>query len=103
MAQKYTHLNHAERKHIGLLRRQKKSLAEIARIMGRHVSTISRELRLRPKRYGYYDSQLSQAHAVRQRKKPRKPQKILGKVEDIVKAWLKESMVSRANSRTIQP
>lgn len=89
MAQKYTHLSYEERKRIGALRVQRKSISEIARILGRNKSTISRELQ-RPKHHGAYDSQRSEAHANRLKRKPRRPRKIVGEVEEVVKQGLKD-------------
>lgn len=89
MAQKYTHLLYEERKRIGVLRVQRKSLSEIARILGRNKSTIYRKLQ-RPKHHGVYDSQRSNAHANRLRKKNRRPRKIVGKVEEVVKQGLEK-------------
>ena len=41
---KYHHLSHEERDHLAVLRSQGKTLREIARILGRSIGTLSREL-----------------------------------------------------------
>lgn len=101
MAQKkYKHLTYEERKLLGNLRIRKKSVKEIAEILGRATSTIYRELR-RPSHNGVYDSQRSHAHAMRQRRIPRKPLKIVDDLEIFVKEcleklWSPEQIANRA-------
>ncbi|WP_345258905.1 helix-turn-helix domain-containing protein, partial [Marinicella pacifica] len=53
MNRSYTHLSSEERYHISVLRKTKISLSEIARILGRNKSTISRELERNTGKRGY--------------------------------------------------
>ena len=50
----YNHLTQEERYHIETLRKQKVSLSKIAAGMGRHKSTLSRELRRNQGQRGYF-------------------------------------------------
>lgn len=63
----YTHLSEKERDRIAVLHSRGHTLREIARALGRHFSSLSRELsRNRSKRYGYLPHK-AQEHALNRR------------------------------------
>ena len=67
----YTHLTQEERYHIETLRKQKVSLSKIAAGMGRHKSTLSRELRRNQGRRGYRYQQAQRKALQRHQEKPK--------------------------------
>ena len=67
-----THLNFTERKLLARLLKQGYSLAEIARLMGRHRSTISRELKRNTGRRGYRPKQAQRMAEARRRRRGRR-------------------------------
>ena len=68
MNHSYTHLTSEERYHISVLRKTKTSLSEIARILGRNKSTISRELERNTGKRGYRHKQAGELAQSRKRK-----------------------------------
>ncbi|EHK90104.1 IS30 family transposase [Aggregatibacter actinomycetemcomitans] len=70
----YTHLTQVERENILIMHSQGKNVAEIARLLGRHRSTITRELKRLPK--GHYSAILAQQH-YQQKRRPCKAAKKL--------------------------
>lgn len=68
MNRSYTHLTSEERYHISVLRKTKISLSEIARILGRNKSTISRELERNTGKRGYRHKQAGEFAQSRKRK-----------------------------------
>lgn len=88
MTQKYVHLSLAERKRIAALRKQKKSIGEIARTINRSKSTVHRELK-RARGDGSYEALRADAKANRLKKKPRRPFKMMvPEIDAIVKQGL---------------
>lgn len=69
----FSHLTQEERYHIYLMHKKKTSLHEIAKDMGRHKSTISRELRRNKGKCGY---RFQQAHIKAQKRHADKPKAI---------------------------
>jgi IS30 family transposase len=70
---KYRQITYEERYTLGLLRRQGLSAAAIARVLGRHRSTISREVRRNSTNYdGGYRPQLADWYANGRRRKSRR-------------------------------
>jgi len=67
----YTHLTQEERYHIETLRKQKVSLSKIAAGMGRHKSTVSRELRRNQGQRGYRYQQAQRKALQRHQEKPK--------------------------------
>lgn len=67
----YTHLTQEERYPIELLRKQKVSLSKIAHGMGRHKSTLSRELRRNQGQRGYRHQQAQRKALHRHHDKPK--------------------------------
>jgi IS30 family transposase len=78
----YTHLTQGERYHIEVLRKEKISLSEIARGMGRHKSTLSRELKRNKGGRGY---RYQQANDFAQQRHADKPKAI--KMTDELKTY----------------
>lgn len=90
MARHYVHLTYAERKLIGVLRLQRKSIAEIATILGRSRSTIYRELKRFP-HHGNYEASRVDARANRMHRKQRRPYKMMvPEIAAYVKAGLEK-------------
>lgn len=72
----YTQITPHERYTLGLLRRQGKKNAEIARVLGRHRSTIGREIARNSTRYdGAYRPEKAQEYANGRRWTPRRNQR----------------------------
>ena len=70
----YTHFTLSERVCLEEMRKQGKNISEIARIMGRNKSTISRELKRNSNKQGIYNSWGAYSKATSRRKKcVRKP------------------------------
>jgi len=67
----YNHLTQEERYHIETLRKQKVSLSKIATGMGRHKSTLSRELRRNQGQRGYRYQQAQRKALQRHQEKPK--------------------------------
>lgn len=68
MNHSYTHLASEERYHISALHKTKTSLSEIARIIGRNKSTISREIKRNTGKRGYRYKQAGEFAQSRKRK-----------------------------------
>ena len=85
----YTHLTQEERYHIETLRKQGISNTAIARGMGRHPSTLGRELKRNTGQRGYRHKQ---AHGLAQQrhKDKHKVKKIVGSLKDYVVEHLKQ-------------
>lgn len=87
---KYTHLTLFERETLSQLLFQRKSISAIAAAIGRHKSTLSREIsRTRLTRYGYRAFSAEVEFRKRQ-KKPKKPKKIL--TNEKLKAYIHEHL-----------
>lgn len=76
MPRSYEQLNRLEREYIALRRRQGAVHAQIARELGRHRSTIGREVRRNRNARGYYYSAHAHQIALRRRAITRKPAKL---------------------------
>ena len=76
----FNHLTLEERYHIYIMHKKNISLGEIAKDMGRHKSTISRELRRNKGNRGY---RYQQAHIKAQRRHIDKPKAI--KLDEVMK------------------
>lgn len=92
MDKKYTHLNLVERDVITTMLSEKKSLGEIAKVLGRSKSTISRELKRNSSpHYKLYLSHRAHGRAVDRRKKAaRRPRLKNDRIDSYVRAKLKE-------------
>lgn len=87
----YHQITAAERYTLSLLRRQGCTPATIARVLGRHRSTIGRELRRNAKRYdGYYRAELAHWYATGRRARSRRNQRFGRDTWDLVRARLAE-------------
>lgn len=86
----YTQLTPHERYTIGVLRKQGKSNAEIARVLGRHRSTIGREIARNRSRDGAYRIETAQEHANARRWKPRRNRRFDEPEWAMVEALLRE-------------
>jgi len=76
MPRSYEQLNRLEREYIAVRRRQGATQAQIARELGRHGSTIGREIRRNRNARGYYYSIHAHHLALERRRKVRKPKKL---------------------------
>jgi IS30 family transposase len=85
----YTHLTQEERYHIETMRKQKVSLNQIAAGMGRHPSTLGRELKRNTGLRGY---RYKQAHKTAQQRHADKPKavKMLGELKAYVTEHLEQ-------------
>ena len=72
MSKKYTQLTEAERYHIHIMIKQGRPIAEIARSMGRHRTTVWRELRRNTGQRGYRHQQAHHKAMARHRTKPKR-------------------------------
>ena len=72
MSKKYTQLTEAERYHIQIMIKNGHSIAEIARSMGRHRTTVWRELCRNTGQRGYRHQQAQQKAMERHRTKPKR-------------------------------
>lgn len=88
---RYTQIAPEERYTLALLRRQGKSNAEIARVLGRHRSTIGREVRRNSTRYdGWYRAEKAQEHANARRWTPRRNTRFGEREWDLIELLLGE-------------
>jgi IS30 family transposase len=90
MDKKYTHLNLVERDVITTMLSEKKSLGEIAKVLGRSKSTISRELKRNSSpHYKLYLSHRAHGRAVDRRKKAaRRPSTSIFTIPTPTAAWI---------------
>jgi IS30 family transposase len=87
----YTQITPEQRYTLALLRRQGHSNAEIARILGRHRSTIGREIRRNRTAYdGWYRAEKAQEHANARRWTPRRNTRFGAEQWRLVEALLAE-------------
>jgi IS30 family transposase len=87
----YHQITAAERYTLALLRRQGCTPATIARVLGRHRSTIGRELRRNAKRYdGYYRADVAHWYATGRRARSRRNRRFGPDAWDLVRARLAE-------------
>jgi len=88
---RYIQITPEERYTVALLRRQGKSNAEIARVLGRHRSTIGRELRRNSSAYdGWYRAEKAQEHANARRWTPRRNTRFGVEQWALIEALLRE-------------
>lgn len=85
----YTHLTQEERYHIQTMRKQKVSLGDIAKGMGRNKGTISRELNRNKGQCGYRYQQADRMAKQRHTDKP-KAKKMVGELKTYVEERLQE-------------
>ena len=107
----YHQITAAERYTLALLRRQGCTPAAIARVLGRHRSTIGRELRRNAKRYdGYYRADVAHWYATGRRARSRRNRRFDADAWQLVRARLAEQWSpdsfrrsSRSSSHRSQP
>ena len=96
----YTHLTSTERGQVQALHRERKSLAYIAKILGRHKSTLSRELRRNASPKGY-DAKRAQQQYCERRQDCRTEKKLAHGplwrylIEKITEGWTPEQVAGR--------
>ena len=88
MTQCYRHLQYDERCQIRALHQQGVSISEIARQLGRHKSTVSRELRRNAGKAGYRHKQAQRKSEQRRRLASSGPRKLTAAVWNIVRTLL---------------
>ena len=88
MTQCYRHLQYDERCQIRALHKQGVSISEIARQLGRHKSTVSRELRRNAGKAGYRHKQAQRKSEQRRRLASSGPRKLTAAVWNIVRTLL---------------
>ena len=102
---KYVQFNAEERSALGALRRVGLSRAEIARQLGRHRSTVCRELKRNGSPYdGWYRSVRAQERAVARRKRSRRNEQFereeMERVEELLREQWSPEQVSGHLGRT---
>jgi IS30 family transposase len=88
MTQCYRHLQYDERCQIRALHKQGVSISEIARQLGRHKSTVSRELRRNAGKAGYRHKQAQRKAEQRRRLASSGPRKLTAAVWNIARTLL---------------
>jgi len=109
MPRSYEQLNKLEREYIAVRRRQGATQAKIARELGRHGSTIGREVRRNRNARGYYYSIHAHHLALERRRKIRKPKKLSSRplrrsVERALQMyWSPEQIEGRRQIKGMEP
>ncbi|MDN5934361.1 MAG: IS30 family transposase [Pseudonocardia sp.] len=86
----YRQITSHERYSLGLLRQRGFSPAAMARFLGRHRSTITRELRRNSRRDGYYRPEVADAYARARRSRSRRNQHFTTADYAVVRSYLEQ-------------
>jgi IS30 family transposase len=109
MPRSYEQLNKLEREYIAIRRKQAATQAQIARELGRHRSTVGREVRRNRNARGYYYSVHAHYLALERRRKVRKPKKLAcgplrRSVERAIRMyWSPEQIEGRRKRKAMEP
>jgi len=87
---KYTQLTLSKRYHISTLNKQGFSKKEIAREVGVHPSTISRELRRNSDEIRGYDAEFAQVQAIKRERQKAKRNSLTKQIEKYIRSKLKQ-------------